>query len=120
MPLASAVCSDTELPPKGRGRCFSKTGLTTELDFGAGKTVDRRVLFLSGAALASGLLTWYPGSDARTDPVLLSSLRRKMRWNIPAILALGLLCTVGESDETSSNGCGCVPGICQRQRRPAD
>src|SRR3989442_6277047 len=75
MPLASAVCSDTELPPKGRGRCFSKTGLTTELDFGAGKTVDRRVLFLSGAALASGLLTWYPGSDARTDPVLLSSLR---------------------------------------------
>src|SRR2546430_15496326 len=84
MPLASAVCSDTELPPKGRGRCFSKTGLTTELDFGAGKTVDRRVLFLSGAALASGLLTWYPGSDARTDPVLLSSLRRKMRWKMPA------------------------------------
>src|SRR5437016_11524827 len=82
MPLASAVCSDTELPPKGRGRCFSKTGLTTELDFGAGKTVDRRVLFLSGAALASGLLTWYPGSDARTDPVLLSSLRRKMRWKM--------------------------------------
>src|SRR5947199_8255464 len=38
MPLASAVCSDRELPPKGRGRCFSKTGLTTELDFGAGKT----------------------------------------------------------------------------------
>src|SRR5437762_14249560 len=84
MPLASAVCSDRELPPKGRGRCFSKTGLATVLDFGGGKTVDRRVLFLSGAILASGLLTSYPGSAARTDPVLLSSLRRKMRWKMPA------------------------------------